>query len=79
MIAAIVVLAGAVVALAVVTSVLVWSHQREREGWATERQALVNRAIARHSGEVIALDRQANKSPTDATPARRPVLVEGLS
>ena len=79
MIAAIVVLAGAIVALAAVTGVLVWSHQREREGWATERRALVDRAIARHSGEVIALDRQAGRSPTDATQPHRPVLVEGLS
>ncbi len=78
MIAAVVVLAGTIVVLAVVVGVLVREHQRERGGWATERRALVNRAIARHSGEVIALDRaDAKKHADDDRP--KSVLVEGLN
>jgi hypothetical protein len=32
---------------------------RERQHWADERRALVDRIIAHHAGEVIALDRSA--------------------
>jgi NADH:ubiquinone oxidoreductase subunit 6 (subunit J) len=77
MIAAIVVLAGAIVVLAVVVGALVVQAQREREKWTAERRALVDRAIARHSGEVIAFDRAAHKGEPDKKPA--PVLIEGLS
>lgn len=82
MIGAVVILAAAVAVFAVVVGVLVLSHQRERERWTAERRALVDRAIARHSGEILAYDRSANRSPTNATadPDRpRNVLIEGLS
>jgi hypothetical protein len=51
-------------------------HARERDAWAQERRALLDRAIARHTGEVLALDRQASPRPK---PDRDPILVEGLN
>ena len=79
MIAAVVVLAGAIVVLAAVTGSLVISHQRERDEWASERRALVDRAIARHSGEIIALDREAHKGDQPPTEREPPRYIEGLS
>lgn len=55
-----------------------WLHQRERAQWAEERRELVNRAIARHAGEVRALDNRPR--PTvhdDDTPVNPPIV--GLS
>jgi len=85
MTAAVVSLAGATVVLAVVVCVLVIAHQRERTQWAAERGRLVNRAIARHSGEVLALDRQDARARDDNGDSNsdsedRPrQLIEGLS
>ncbi len=79
MIVAVVVLAGTVVALAAVVGTLVTLHQRERDDWTAERRALVDRAIARHSGEVLALDRAANTPPTDNGERPAPQFIEGLS
>jgi len=79
MIAAVVILAGAVAVLAAMACVLVLLHQRERDNWSAERRALVDRAIARHSGEIIAFDRQAGRAAADPKPAVEPVLVEGLT
>lgn len=67
---AVVALVGLVVALVV----LVVTQARERARWTEERRQLVDRAIARHSGEVIAFDR-AQKPRPDREP--RPVL-EGI-
>lgn len=53
-------------------------HQREREQWAVERKQLLDRAIARHAGEVIALDRPA-KPKGERTEAHLFDGVEGLS
>lgn len=38
-------------------------HEAEREQWAAERKQLVDRAIARHTGEVIAFDREGRPRP----------------
>lgn len=59
---------------------LVWlldRFQEEREQWAAERQKLVDRAIARHAGEVIAFDRDGKPKPEREEAS--PVFVEGLS
>lgn len=64
----------AIVALAVALVVLVVAQVRERARWADERRQLTDRAIARHSGEVIAFDR-AQKPRPERDP--RPVL-EGV-
>jgi hypothetical protein len=53
------------------------THQAERDAWANERRFLIDRAIARHVGEVLALEREANR-PADTERAVRPLL-EGLS
>lgn len=47
----------------------------ERKEWKEERKELVNRAIARHAGEVMAMDRKP-KPPREDTP---PIFTEGLS
>ena len=70
--------------VACVTVVVTWagivflllSHQAERREWALERRALVDRAIARHSGEVIGLDRAARVKPERE---HEPVLIEGVN
>lgn len=55
---------------------VMWMQQRERKTWATERRHLIDRIIARHTGEVIALDRADKLGPKEPTPER---LIEGLS
>ena len=55
---------------------LLMSHQAERREWALERRALVDRAIARHSGEVIGLDRN---SRAKVEREHEPVLIEGIN
>lgn len=62
--------------LACVLGTVVKSHGDERREWAAERRTLVDRAIARHAGETIALDRAANAVPKEH---REPVLIEGMS
>ena len=52
-------------------------HDAERQAWAVERQKLVDRAIARHAGEVIAFDRDGKPKPEREEAS--PVFVEGLS
>lgn len=55
---------------------ILFMQQRERKTWATERRQLIDRIIARHTGEVIALDRADKVGPKEPTPER---LIEGLS
>jgi uncharacterized membrane protein len=51
----------------------------EREEWKNERRFLIDRAIAQHVGEVIALEREdSRKSQSREDAAPRPLL-EGLS
>lgn len=74
---AIVALGIAVSWLGVAVVLLMVTHARERDSWIEERRALVDRIIAQHTGEVIALDRQAartkNGSPTPAPERPHPV------
>jgi hypothetical protein len=56
---------------------LLLSHAAERRQWADERLALVDRAIAAHTGEVIALDRV--RSGRVRPPRPDPVEIEGLT
>jgi hypothetical protein len=74
-------IAAATVAIAVMGALLalVLVMQRwERHDWADERRALIDRAIARHTGEVIGLDRQASRSTNGPdVPAHR-APIEGL-
>lgn len=62
------VLAASLVALALVQ---VW----ERSRWAVERHDLVNRVVARHTGEVIALDRTAPSPKRTENVVERPTPV----
>lgn len=62
----------AVVALALVVVVLLVMHERERRDWAKERRGLVDRAIASHTGEIIALDR-ADRPQREHEPRPEPV------
>jgi FlaG/FlaF family flagellin (archaellin) len=76
-IAAVIALGAVVVVLACVLGVVVRTHGEERREWASERRSLVDRAIARHAGETIALDRAANHSTEREKPPQ--VLVEGIN
>lgn len=71
-----VVLAIIVFCLIATLSFAIGSHARERETWAVERKQLVDRAIARHAGEVLALDREPKPRPDRDEP---PVYIEGLA
>ena len=73
MIAALIVVAFVAWTAALV--VLVVMQNRERAAWVEERRQLVDRAIARHSGEVIAFDR-AQRPRAEREPAP---LLEGLT
>lgn len=71
-----VVLAVMVFCLIATLSYAIGTASRERAAWAVERKQLVDRAIARHAGEVLALDREPKPKPDRDEPA---VYVEGLS
>lgn len=60
MIAALIVLAVANMVMAVALVATIRHGFDEADAWAVERRALVDRIIAKHSGEVIALDRTAS-------------------
>lgn len=59
-----------------VTVVILWAWARDRRECQAERKQLVDRIIARHTGEVIALDR-TDKRPTKQVEPDK--LIEGLS
>lgn len=70
------IVAGAVVAvLAGVLVGVLRMHASERREWTAERRVLIDRAIAQHTGEVLALDR--NKDRTPRPDVVRPIA-EGL-
>ncbi len=56
--------------------VLVGMQDRDRQQWNDERRMLIDRIIAKHSGEVIGLDRSSTPKVKEPSPPR---LVEGLS
>lgn len=65
---------GAVVALALVAVLLAGAlllalrlQAAERREWVMERRSLVDRVIAQHTGEVIALDRN-QRPPREQAP-----------
>lgn len=60
----IIVFAAVCLLAAVVITLIIFQH-RERATWSAERRVLVDRIIARHTGEVVALDRQAERSRTE--------------
>jgi hypothetical protein len=67
-------------AIAILAALLIaqqYLFVNERAKWATERKELVNRAIARHAGEIVALDREGKPKPERED--KPPVYVEGLS
>jgi hypothetical protein len=58
-------LIGMLVMAALVIGWLLW----ERRAWASERRHLQNALIARHPGELIALDRAETRKPVEESPA----------
>lgn len=65
----------------VVLAVQAHGINAERAAWREERRFLINRAIARHVGEIVALEREdtrKNQDPTGEERVHRP-LIEGLS
>ncbi|MET0578240.1 MAG: hypothetical protein ABW122_06250 [Ilumatobacteraceae bacterium] len=63
MIGAVVALGLATVLLAVALLLALHLQAGERREWQNERRALIDRVIAHHAGEVIALDRSAAPRP----------------
>lgn len=81
----------AIIGLLVLMAFLVLRYQRqeielvgqfnyEREQWRNERRFLIDRAIAQHVGEVIALEREDHRKAGSAEAPRENVrpLIEGL-
>ena len=73
----------AVAALVVLGAVLIYvliGIRNERSEWKEERRFLTDRAIARHTGEILALDKMDDRRENGAEPAREhvPTLPEGL-
>jgi hypothetical protein len=68
----------AIVCVSILTAlvVVIDRHETEREHWAVERKQLIDRAIARHTGEVLALDREPKPKKDRDEPA---VFIEGLA
>jgi hypothetical protein len=77
MIGAVVALGLATVLLAGVVLALVSAHASERREWVAERKTLVDRAIASHTGEILALDRGHAPPREPRSEHLRPVA-EGL-
>jgi len=69
-IAAAVALGAVAVALIGVLVVLIRMQAAERSEWTQERQALLDRVIAKHAGEVIAMDRIGKPRPLAEAPDR---------
>jgi len=74
MIAAVIVAGAIAVVLAGVLVGVLRMQATERRQWSDERRALVDRAIARHVGEVLAMDRPHVDRPTVGA-GERPVAV----
>lgn len=70
MIAAAIFLGLVAVALIGVLVVVLRMQAAERSEWREERQALLDRVIAKHAGEVIAMDRIGRPRPLTDTPER---------
>jgi hypothetical protein len=73
----------AVAALVVLGAVLIYvliGMKNERNDWQQERRFLTDRAIARHTGEVVALDKMEDRRQNGAPEPREriPTMPEGL-
>ena len=77
MIAAVIVAGAIAVVLAGVLVGVLRMQASERREWSQERRTLVDRAIAHHTGEVIALDRSAAPPKMARPEAVRPIA-EGM-
>lgn len=78
MIAAVIALALVAAALAGVLVLVLRMQGGERKDWVMERRSLVDRVIAQHTGEIIALDRNTQRGPRPEPSGERPSAV-GLS
>ena len=78
MIGAVIALALVAVVLAGVLVLILRAQGSERREWVMERRSLIDRVIAQHTGEVIALDRNSTRGPRSEQQGDRPSAV-GLS
>jgi hypothetical protein len=78
--ALVVVAAAALVVLGAVLIYVLTGIKNERDDWQSERRFLVDRAIARHTGEVVALDKMEDRRVNGAPEPRERIatLPEGL-
>jgi hypothetical protein len=75
MVAAVIAFGAVAVALAGVLVLVLRMQASERREWVAERHTLVDRAIAKHTGEIIAMERTQRP---EREPYERPTAV-GLS
>lgn len=75
---AVVALAVVVVLLAAAVGVLVRTNENERHDWTNERRMLLDRVIATHVGEIVALDRTAGVNRKESRPDQLRPVAEGL-
>ena len=70
----------AIVVLAAVFIYVLVSIKKERNDWQQERRFLMDHAIARHTGEVVALDKMEDRRQNGAPEPREriPTMPEGL-
>jgi hypothetical protein len=78
--ALVVVAAFAIVVLGAVLIYVLTGIKAERDDWQQERRFLIDRAIARHTGEVVALDKMEDRRQNGAPEPRErvPTMPEGL-
>lgn len=71
---------AAIVVLAATLAYVLVGIKTERADWKDERRFLTDRAIARHTGEVVALDKMEDRRVNGAPAPREhvPTLPEGL-
>jgi hypothetical protein len=77
MMAAVIVAGAVAFVLAGVLVVILRMFEAERKEWTAERRSLVDRAIASHTGEIVALDRSSAPPRAPRPEAVRPIA-EGI-
>jgi hypothetical protein len=78
--ALVVVAAAAIIVLTCVLIYVLVGIKNERSDWQQERRFLTDRAIARHTGEIVALDKMEDRRQNGAPEPRERIatLPEGL-
>lgn len=73
MIAAVIACGAVALVLAGVLLLVLRLQAEERREWVAERRSLIDRAIAQHTGEILALDRQSQQPPREHAERPQPI------